>query len=82
MGNVNEPKRFSFDALNAKMVYGICTPKGNNDQLNSILNAKMVYGIRSPEEDVVDVKKPVEKKLSLTDRLSNFLSGLFKKEGK
>ncbi len=81
MSNVNEPKRFSFDALNAKVVYGICTPKDKNDkQLNSALNANEVYGIRTPKDDVVDIKKTDQKKLPLTARLSNFISGLFKKE--
>ena len=83
MGNVNEPKRHSFDALNAKMVYGICTPKGNNDKkLSSALTANEVYGICTPKEDVVEIKTSKEEKLPLTARIGDFISGLFKKEEK
>lgn len=81
MSNVNEPNRFKFDALNAKEVYGICTPKNKNDsQFYSALNAKEVYGIRTPKEDVVDIKTQKQEKLPLSARLRNFISGLFKKD--
>ena len=81
MSNVNGPRNFNFDALNAKMVYGICAPKDEGvNSFNSALNAKEVYGICTPKEDSVDISSKKPENVSFFKKIGNFFHNLFKTE--